>query len=388
MNQHVLGNLTVERFLAEYWQKKPLLIRQAIPDFESPLSPDELAGLSCEEDVESRLIESVGKNGKPWQVSHGPFDEETFANLPEKDWTLLVQAVDHYVPEVAELLEQFSFIPRWRLDDIMISYAPVGGNVGPHVDNYDVFLLQGSGKRHWQLGGFKGEKAAIVEGIGLRILKEFDVVEGEDWILEPGDMLYLPPRYAHHGVSTSNDCLTYSIGFRAPSADEAVTSWADYRGEQLTASDRYADPELSEQDPALLDDAAIERMRQLILDRLDDKTQLTQWFGRYMTQTKYPDQLVASEEAIRVDDVIAQLNEGAFLERSLGSRFAYAPKENGRATLFVDGDGLDTRLEVAQSLADPATPIESDILDDPDVADVIIGLLQRGSLSLIGESDN
>ncbi|WP_344057210.1 cupin domain-containing protein, partial [Nocardioides hwasunensis] len=154
----MLGGLSAADFLRDYWQRKPLLIRGAFPDFACPLAPDELAGLACEAGVEARLVEEQGPQG-PWQVSHGPFDETTFARLPEQEWTLLVQAVDHYVPEVAELLGSFDFLPRWRLDDIMISYAPPGGSVGPHVDQYDVFLLQGSGQRRWQLGGRVAEDA-------------------------------------------------------------------------------------------------------------------------------------------------------------------------------------------------------------------------------------
>lgn len=386
----ILGELTPERFLAEYWQKKPLLIRQAIPDFESPLSAEELAGLACEEEVESRLVESVGADGKPWQVTHGPMDEEIFARLPERDWTLLVQAVDHYVPEVAELLEQFSFIPRWRLDDIMISYAPPGGNVGPHVDNYDVFLLQGAGQRRWQLGGFQGEDAAIVDGISLRILKEFSISNDEEWVLEPGDMLYLPPRYAHHGISESSDCMTWSIGFRAPSADEAVTSWADYRGEQLSDAVRYADPDLGVQDSALLDDAAIERVRALILDSLDDREQMSEWFGRYMTQTKYPDQLIALEPSLDLATLRSALAEGEQLVRGQGSRFAYRPASDGdadRATLFVDGDGLPCSLALAQQVAQGNQPLPIELLDDHDAAELLLALTNRGSLVLEESSE-
>ncbi|WP_025732670.1 cupin domain-containing protein [Carnimonas nigrificans] len=386
----ILGELTPERFLAEYWQKKPLLIRQAIPGFESPLSAEELAGLACEEEVESRLVESVGADGKPWQVTHGPMDEEIFARLPERDWTLLVQAVDHYVPEVAELLEQFSFIPRWRLDDIMISYAPPGGNVGPHVDNYDVFLLQGAGQRRWQLGGFQGEDAAIVDGISLRILKEFSISNDEEWVLEPGDMLYLPPRYAHHGISESSDCMTWSIGFRAPSADEAVTSWADYRGEQLSDAVRYADPDLGEQDSALLDDAAIERVRALILNSLDDREQMSEWFGRYMTQTKYPDQLIALEPSLDLATLRSALAEGEQLVRGQGSRFAYRPAPDGdadRATLFVDGDGIPCSLALAQQVAQGNQPLPIELLDDHGAAELLLALTNRGSLVLEESSE-
>ncbi len=382
----LLGGLSAAEFLRDHWQRKPLLIRGAFPDFESPLDPDELAGLACEEGVEARLVEEHGPEG-PWQVSHGPFDEAVFGELPERDWTLLVQAVDHYVPEVAELLEHFDFLPRWRLDDIMISYAPPGGSVGPHVDQYDVFLIQGLGKRRWQLGGKVADDAPILAGIDLRILERFEVEPSEDWVLEPGDMLYLPPGWAHHGVSQSDDCMTYSVGFRAPSADEAITSFADYLGEQLPASLRYSDAGMTPPaDPAELDDASLERMRRLILATLDDPAQLAQWFGRVMTQPKYPDQLVPSERPTDAAELVALLQDGEELLRSPGSRFAWRALDGERATLFVDGDGIECSLPLARALADD-TPLDAELLSLEGAAELLARLLDAGSLGWYDEEE-
>jgi len=379
-----LGGLTAAEFLRDVWQQKPLLIRGAFPDFQCPLDPDELAGLACEEGIESRLVEERGAEGS-WQVHHGPFDEATFARLPERDWTLLVQAVDHYVPDVAELLEAFDFLPRWRLDDIMISYAPPGGSVGPHVDQYDVFLLQGSGQRRWQLGGEVEDDAPILHGIDLRILENFEVTPGDDWILEPGDMLYLPPAWAHHGISQSDDCLTLSVGFRAPSADEAITSFADYLGEQLPASKRYADAGMvPPEDPAELDDAAVARMRHLILDTLDDPAQLAQWFGRVMTQPKYADQLIPAETTTDVDELVSALREGEELVRRPGSRFAWRALDDDRATLFADGDGLNCARPLARALATD-TPLDERLLALPGAEGLLARLLDIGSLGWAGD---
>lgn len=381
----LLGGLAAAQFLADYWQKKPLLIRGAFPDFVSPLSPDELAGLACEDGIEARLIEEHGVDedgvAKPWRVSHGPFDDATFARLPECDWTLLVQAVDHYVPEVSALLDHFRFLPRWRLDDIMISYAPPGGSVGPHVDQYDVFLLQASGTRRWQLGGPVADDAQIVAGIDLRMLERFEVQAGQDWLLEPGDMLYLPPGMAHHGVSQSDDCMTISVGFRAPSADEAITSFADYLGEQLPDSRRYGDAgrEVTSH-PGEIDDAALARMRRLILDSLDNPEQLEQWFGRVMTQPKYVDQLIPAESPIVIAELVAELQDGIVLERTLGSRFAYRQHDEKRATLFVDGDGLACDAGLAALLSGDAA-LNARVLEHPDSAELLALLLDRGSLS-------
>lgn len=385
-SRSLLGGLDPAEFLRDYWQRKPLLIRGAFPDFESPLDPDELAGLACEEGVEARLVEENGPEG-PWQVSHGPFDEAIFAELPERDWTLLVQAVDHYVPEVAELLEHFDFLPRWRLDDIMISYAPPGGSVGPHIDQYDVFLIQGLGQRRWQLGGKVADDAAIIPGIDLRILERFEIEPGDDWVLEPGDMLYLPPGWAHHGVSQSDDCMTYSVGFRAPSADEAITSFADYLGEQLPASIRYSDAGMAlPATPAELDDASLARMRKLILDTLDNPNQLAQWFGRAMTQPKYVDQLIPAEHPTDVEALVAELQAGEVLVHSLGSRFAWRDLGNGNATLFVDGDAIECALSLAQAVA--AAQLDADILEHEEAAMLLGALLDAGSLAWLDDEED
>ena len=235
----LLGGLTAREFLRDYWQKKPLLVRQAIPDFESPISPDELAGLALEEEVESRLVIEHGE--RPWELQRGPFIEDTFQDLPERDWTLLVQAVDQFVPEVAELLEDFKFLPKWRIDDLMISFAAPGGGVGPHFDNYDVFLLQAHGHRRWQIGQMCDADSPLLPHADLKILAQFEPTD--EWVLAPGDMLYLPPRLAHCGTA-EDDCMTYSVGFRAPSAAEVLTHFTDFLGQFLPDEERYSDPDI------------------------------------------------------------------------------------------------------------------------------------------------
>ena len=191
-----LGELSPAEFLDQYWQKKPCLIRQAIPGFEQLLDGDDLAGLACEEMSDARLVKGT-MEAADWSVEHGPFDEDAFSALPPENWTLLVQDVEkHYAP-LQELMQQFQFIPSWRLDDLMISYAVPGGSVGPHTDQYDVFLLQATGRRRWQIAS--SFDAGLLEDCPLNVLEQFS--PEQEWVLEPGDMLYLPPNIAHHGVA-------------------------------------------------------------------------------------------------------------------------------------------------------------------------------------------
>lgn len=239
----LLNGLTPAQFMAEYWQKKPLLIRGAMPDFKGLLDPSELAGLACDAEVPSRLIQfdpAHQQEGRGWQVTQGPFDDEDFAALPAQHWTLLVQGVNHVLPEAQALLSQFSFIPNARLDDVMVSYAPTGGGVGAHIDSYDVFLLQGAGKRRWRIS--QQTDLRLIPDAPLRILSHFECEQ--EWVLEPGDMLYLPPNVAHWGISEDDDCMTYSIGFRAPAARELAIEFLEACRQENLPDELYRDPDL------------------------------------------------------------------------------------------------------------------------------------------------
>jgi 50S ribosomal protein L16 3-hydroxylase len=276
----LLNNLTPAQFLAEYWQKKPLLIRGAIPNFTGLLSPNDLAGLACEDDVQARIIkQSKGK----WSVQQSPFDEDDFTKLPKKDWTLLVQSVNHYLPEAAALLAQFNFIPHARLDDLMVSYAPAGGGVGAHVDSYDVFLLQGSGKRRWKISA--QTDLSLVEDAPLKILKNF--VSEQEWLLEAGDMLYLPPQIAHWGISESDDCMTYSIGFRAPKTQELQHEFLSYLQDNIQAEGLYADADLKLQiHPAEISADMINNVGEMLQKITWDINNVADFLGKYLTEPK------------------------------------------------------------------------------------------------------
>ena len=276
----LLNNLTPTQFLAEYWQKKPLLIRQAIPDFKGLLSPNELAGLACEEDVEARIIQQ--KKGE-WQINQSPFDESTFTTLPKKNWTLLVQGVNLHLPEAAELLKQFNFIPHARLDDLMVSYAPEGGGVGPHLDSYDVFLLQGRGKRNWKISC--QQDIQLDEHAPIKVMSNF--VAEQMWTLEAGDMLYLPPHVAHDGIAADDDCMTYSIGFRAPHKQELIHEFLNYLQDNITAEGIYADADLLLQShPAEISDLMVSKVQEILKGIQWDNSHVSDFLGRYLSEPK------------------------------------------------------------------------------------------------------
>ena len=224
------------------------MIRQAWTDFEPDIDADDLAGLACEPLAEARLISGPDADGG-WQLRHGPFAENEFSELGERNWTLLVQDVEKHYPPLAQLLERFSFLPRWRLDDIMISFAAPGGSVGPHVDQYDVFLLQAAGSRRWEIS--RDFDPLTRDDVPLDMLQQF--TPEQQWVLEPGDMLYLPPGVAHHGVALS-PCLTYSIGLRAPSSADLLMALGEHLAQQPDEGGRYRDPPLVPGPPAGLID--------------------------------------------------------------------------------------------------------------------------------------
>ena len=273
-------NFNPEDFLANYWQKKPLLLKDAIANFESPLDQNELAGLSLEEEIESRLVEYREDD---WHLLHGPFEANDFQR--NNPWTLLVQAVDHYIPQVAELRKLVGFIPQWRIDDVMISYAVDGGSVGPHYDNYDVFLLQGAGERTWKLGQRCDEHSPLIPHEDLRILENFDSTE--EYILSTGDILYVPPGVAHWGIARG-ECMTYSIGFRAPRIQDLLSRSVDACLEQGSREAFYRDPGRSAcLRPGEIAQADVSSARKQLLAALTESED-DGWFGELVTEPKYP----------------------------------------------------------------------------------------------------
>ncbi len=275
-----LGGLTAETFLRDHWQKKPLFVPNAFPHLAQALSPKELQTLARNEDMQSRL---VLKQNNGWDLQHGPFSAHKLSRLPARDWSLLVQGINHVLPAAAELLQSFPFIPSARLDDVMVSLAPTGGGVGPHFDSYDVFLIQGCGSKRWQISAQQDQD--LIEGIPLRILQRF--AAEQEWLVNPGDLLYLPPRYAHHGVSLTDDSMTWSVGFRAPQAQELGQQFLMYLEERLQLNGMYADPDLqAPAHPAEIGPAMIRQVGEMLRRISWTDADVADFLGHYLTEPK------------------------------------------------------------------------------------------------------
>ncbi|MFT2110166.1 JmjC domain-containing protein [Marinomonas sp. 2405UD68-3] len=388
----ILGGMTIRTFMEEYWQKKPLVIRGGLKDFPLPLEADELAGLSMEEEVESRIV--IEKGNTPWELQQGPFTDETFANLPEEEWTLLVQAVDHWVPEIQELKERFHFLPSWRLDDIMVSYATKGGSVGPHFDQYDVFLIQMSGGRRWQVLPPDQYTDIPIKDIDLHILSEFTPNPELEYDLHTGDILYLPPNYAHNGRALDNECMTYSVGFRAPSIQDALTGIHDQLIEQADEKKRFAAPGLfKEIHHAEIDSSDLSYLHSELSKLLDQPEKLLDWLGQNMSDVKYPEyqKILTTEET---EQAFSQIQKGATFFRPGDARICYATStENSRQIkLFCNGDHLvvDHTLEsFIQAICDQVEFefTELDFDKHSDIALILKFLLQTQGLIELTENE-
>jgi 50S ribosomal protein L16 3-hydroxylase len=367
------------RFLRDYWQKRPLLIRAAFADFKLPLQPEDLAGLACEDGALSRLIVHDEKHDR-WQMKTGPLSEADFGKTPPTNWTLLVQDADKWDADVAGLLEHFRFLPSWRMDDIMISYAEPGGGVGAHVDQYDVFLLQGLGQRHWAISDDPHAPKDFRPDIELKQLASFEPTH--EWLLEPGDMLYLPPNIPHDGVAFGGPCMTFSVGMRAPSQAELTGDLADYLAERLSEEQRYADPDLMPARAAgEIDKATLARLKATLpfATALDDE-RLRDWFGGFITryrstQTPAPLDKPLSEAALR-----KRLEAGVPLLRHPWSRLAWSRGKSG-CTLYACGHAWPATPELATLLCGQRTYKPAGTLKPSEVA-LLLDLVNDGQLVL------
>ena len=342
MSSTLLGGLSTGEFLSHYWQKKPLLVRGAFADFTDPLSPDELAGLAMEPNIKARLVFEKGR--RPWQLIHGPFSESRLRRLPKSHWSLLVSRVNEYCEPAAAILDRFKFIPHWRCDDLMVSFAPPKGTVGAHVDTYDVFLIQGKGRRLWQIQ--ENPRPELVPDVDLKILKHF--TPEAEWVLEPGDMLYLPPGVAHYGVALE-DCMTYSVGFRAPSYGDLwreLFNMPQNLWESLSAETMYSDPDLLEQEnPGLLAEGAIAKLTAILAQPLKHPEIMGRWLGAYLTKDNGTAQGSHTNRRL-TPSVLEKRLINSQVGRSDEVRVAYLAPVGERFSFFVGGEehSLDVRL--------------------------------------------
>ncbi|MDR5854852.1 cupin domain-containing protein [Caballeronia sp. LZ062] len=328
----LLGNRTPRQFMRRYWQKKPLLIRQAIPGIAAPVPRDELFELADLDDVEARLITHF-RNA--WNLEHGPFAPDELPSVRKREWTLLVQGLNLHDERAHALMNRFRFIPDARLDDLMISYATDGGGVGPHFDSYDVFLLQVHGKRRWRIGAQRD--LSLKPGLPLKVLQHFE--PQEEWVLEPGDMLYLPPHIAHDGIA-EGECMTCSIGFRAPSARELTAQFLYHLAER--AGDEPADGkrDIRYRDPAQPPVATPGELPALLVERVGailakitwNEKDVAEFLGSYLSEPK---------ANVVFDSPARALNQQKFVERAKKTGITLDRKTNllyNTHSYFVNGE--------------------------------------------------
>ncbi len=353
----LLGGLTVSQFLDQYWQKQPLLIRGAMPGFQGLLNPQQLMALACDPDAQARAVVHRRRN---WELYHAPFEPDDFAGMEKQKWTVLVQGVNHYLPQGAELLRKFNFIPHARLDDLMVSYAPRGGGVGPHFDSYDVFLLQGLGHRRWQIS--TQADRTLIEGAPLRILKDFRVEQ--EWVLEPGDMLYLPPHCAHNGIA-EDDCMTYSIGFRTPAYQELAEQFLVYLQDRIRVEGMYADPGLKAQrHPSEIGPDMLRQVSDAIARMQWNERDIASFLGSYLSEPK-PHIFFEPPKRPLAQARFEELLSSAGVELDLKTQMLCCDN-----TVFVNGTAHPVKARVYRELREladnrmlrPASPLAPDTL--------------------------
>lgn len=382
----VLGGITAEQFLSEYWQKKPLLVRNAMPEIASLLEPNDVMELALEEHVTARLIKQKDRDPNQWSVKSSPLLKADFQKMP-KLWTLLVQAVDHYSFDLSALWKKFPFIPQSRRDDIMVSYAPQGGSVGKHFDFYDVFLVQGHGHRRWQLGQMCDAETVFVPGQPLKLLPEIEV--NFDEVLAPGDLLYVPPGLAHYGVA-EDDCLTYSFGFRMPN----VSDMMDRVGDKFSENETLRNPLLDiirDQVGAIgeVSSNELEYLKEHIMQQLHNSNVLEDAIMSLMSEPKYPENLPEAEE-IGTGDLEEALDQGYSLMLEPASRLLYT-ETDGDVLFWANGEGVcisEAFTAKLKQLADGEALLFGEDFADEEILEDVAALLNEAVLMLVPPADD
>ena len=387
MRPHILGDLTSDEFLQHYWQKKPLLIRNAMPIDAPPISAEELAGLACEVEDAGRIVQEHHRD-TPWKVSYGPFEDEDFTSLPDSHWTLLVTDCEKHLPELRSLVEPFRFIPDWRIDDLMISYAADNGSVGPHVDQYDVFLLQLEGQREWRVGDIASEEDCI-PGLELNILREFSA--NDSWLVSPGDLLYLPPGLSHYGIA-KGPCMTASIGFRAPSHRDIMQAWIDDKVLQIPNDLRLTDAQVSSAaDPSEITASTAEHFQSILNQHLQQSAhQFKDWLGNYLTETG-PYQIGADRSISKAEFIRQLRSPDKSIFHTPYSRFSWQKDD---AEIILSANGKSSRL-AATLQSDISLLCQQDItptnqlvnLDNPQWQEALFQLYSNGAIDLTNTTE-
>nr|WP_314370948.1 cupin domain-containing protein [uncultured Acinetobacter sp.] len=377
----VLGGITAEQFLNEYWQKKPLLVRNAMPEIMGLLEPEDVKELALEEDVSARLIRQKNKNPNEWHVKSSPLTKGDFQKLPNL-WTILVQAVDHYSFDIAELWKKFPFIPQWRRDDIMVSYAPKGGSVGKHFDFYDVFLVQGHGHRRWQLGQMCDESTEFVADQPLKLLSQMNV--DFDEVLSPGDLLYVPPGLAHYGVA-EDDCLTFSFGFRMPNLAEMTDRLSEQFAKNSVLTNPLADiTRIKTNAIGEINNTEFSYLKTQLLDYLTQAPEFDAAIMAYMSESKYPNSIPEPEEIV-VDDLLEVINGGYQLILEPASRLLYRQQDQ-LLDFWANGENIcisQSFQEQLKQIADGASLAFDEEFNHTDILEDIVLLLNQAVIMLL-----
>ncbi|WP_462158417.1 JmjC domain-containing protein [Pseudoalteromonas sp. GB56] len=341
-----INELSETEFLNQYWQKKPLLIKGGFKDFNDPIDAEELAGLAMEEGIESRMV----TNHDGWQCDNGPFED--FRALANDNATLLVQAVDHWHPDAAQLVEPFRFIPNWRIDDLMVSYSTPGGGVGPHLDQYDVFIIQGSGKRHWRVGNVDKNIQQFSANKSLLQVGKFEAVI--DVVLEPGDILYIPPSAPHEGYAIE-PAINYSVGFRAPNQTDLLSAFADHLIDLDLGQERYSDADLTiQRSRGELTEPDINKLRSLMIEAIKDDNTFLRFISEQLSEPKHDKDLLQLEPKLEESELVEFLGEYPVLYKAGGLRSIYI-EQNNSVLFAVEGHSFNLpskHLSVVKSLCD------------------------------------
>ncbi|WP_122897858.1 cupin domain-containing protein [Acinetobacter sp. B51(2017)] len=382
----VLGGISAEQFLAEYWQKKPLLVRNAMPEIVGLLEPNDVMELALDENVTARLIKQKDRDPNQWSVKSSPLLKADFQKMP-KLWSVLVQAVDHYSFDLAELWKKFPFIPQWRRDDIMVSYAPQGGSVGKHFDFYDVFLVQGHGHRRWQLGQMCDADTEFLPNQPLKLLAEMEVHFDE--MLAPGDMLYVPPGLSHYGVA-EDECLTFSFGFRMPN----VSDMMDRVSDKFSANEVLRNPltDIIRDQVSLAGQVTPNELAYLkdkLMAQLQNSNVLEDAIMSLMSEAKYPENIPEAEE-IGTGDLEEALGLGYSLMLEPASRLLYS-EEDGQTLFWANGEGLclsDASSDILKQLANGEVVLMDDRFYDADLLEDIATLMNESIIMLLPAEDS